>query len=35
MSEERKTLKVSVLKEKPDDNWRGWDEETFYLEKFV
>ena len=31
MNKERKTLTVSVLKETPDDNWRGWDEETFYL----
>ena len=35
MSKERKTLTVSVLKETPDDNWRGWDEETFYLREHL
>jgi hypothetical protein len=35
MTKERKTLTVSVLKETPDDNWRGWDEETFYLREHL
>jgi hypothetical protein len=35
MSKERKTLTVSVLKERPDDNWKGWDEETFYLREHI
>ena len=35
MNKERKTLTVSVLKETPDDNWRGWDEETFYLREHL
>ena len=35
MSKERKILTVSILKETPDDNWRGWDEETFYLREHL
>jgi len=35
MNEERKTLTVSVLKESPNDNWKGWDLETFYLREHL
>jgi len=35
MSKERKTLTVSVLKESPNDNWKGWDLETFYLREHL
>lgn len=27
----RRTIQVSILSEKPDDDWNGWDEESFKL----
>ena len=35
MSEERKLLTISVLKETPHENWNGWDMETFYLREHL
>ncbi len=35
MNNERITLEVSVPKERPDENWREWDEETFYLREHL
>lgn len=31
----RKNITVSILSEKPDNNWTGWDEESFYLREHL